>query len=216
LRRKIFCSGVTMGTTREVMVYTRLMTDKINAPDFAACERNGVDQGMHNVFIHHGDIPTMRVENQTAGYVANMQSMVGRVTESMTVVNERDEPYAVVHQYDRLSELTVHLFKKYVYWDRSEGGTVCKDYTITKGQDLLRGMCDLRPAGGLDADMCCKVCDRDKNCQGFAHVRTVCFLKSCTGPLQEGEWDDGVTMGIRGRAGEAQPGAEPMSPAVPV
>jgi hypothetical protein len=50
--RPIICSGISLGTIDEMTEYIKLMTEKILSPDFAKCERNGVDQGIHNVLVH--------------------------------------------------------------------------------------------------------------------------------------------------------------------
>lgn len=196
-RKKIYCSGISMGTARAMQAYTKVMTDKVLRDDFAACERNGVDQGMHNVFVHLGMIEHMRTMDQAAGLVAHMQATPGRIVKpGFLVVNAQDKPYAIVHQYDRDSSLTQEYLDRYVTWDRSENGTVCQAYRISKGADLLKGTCDLKPAGGVDADMCCKVCDRQEGCQGFAHLRGVCFLKSCNGPPGPPMNNPAITMGL--------------------
>ena len=187
-----------MGTTQAMLGYTGTIDEEIRGPDFARCERNGVDQGMHNVYIHLGKIRHMKVMEQGVGFVANMQASPAEVLRpGFTVVNQKQQLYAVVHQYDRKPDLTHEYLRRYVKWDRSENGTVCQDYRLSKGGDLLKGQCDLKPAGGVDADMCCKVCDRQEGCQGFALVRGVCFLKSCNGPPGPPTGDSGVTMGLR-------------------
>lgn len=196
--RNIYCSGISAGTTKAMLGYTNLMTEKINQEDFHTCERNGVDQGMHNVFIHQGQIQHLHRMDQFTGVVANLQSFVGKMRESdYHVTNIEGEEYAVIHQYDRHPELAKVYLQRYVYWDRSEGGAVCQQYEIIRGGDLLAGTCDINPAGGIDADMCCKVCDREKGCQGFAHVGGTCFLKSCNGPRQQANGDNRVTMGLK-------------------
>lgn len=43
--KTIICSGVSMGTTNEVLEYLRLMSETMETTEFSSCERNGVDQG---------------------------------------------------------------------------------------------------------------------------------------------------------------------------
>jgi hypothetical protein len=126
LRSKpIFCSGISMGTLGAMRAYTSRMTAKIMSEGFAECERNGVDQGMHNVLVHEGGLPHLRTMDQAGGWVANLQASPAQVDRAtLSVRNRRGEEYAVLHQYDRHSELTRHLMDAYVTWDRSEGGAV--------------------------------------------------------------------------------------------
>ena len=46
------------------------------ASKFPSCERNGVDQGIHNVLVHSNLIPNMKIWSQADGPVANMQAKV--------------------------------------------------------------------------------------------------------------------------------------------
>ena len=52
------------------------------ASKFPSCERNGVDQGIHNVLVHNKLIPNIKVWSQASSPVANMQAKVAiiRVT----------------------------------------------------------------------------------------------------------------------------------------
>ena len=46
------------------------------ASKFPSCERNGVDQGIHNLLVHHNLVPNIKVWSQANGPVANMQAKV--------------------------------------------------------------------------------------------------------------------------------------------
>jgi len=155
---------------------------------------------MHNVFIHQNKIEKFHVLTQAEGPVANMQAGIGIVRghgRDVMVINQKNERYDIVHQYDRNSELAVALFEKYVYWDRTEGGKVCSHYELIKGRDVMKGLCDLKPAGGFDPNMCCKVCDKEAGCQAFAHLGGVCFLKTCRDRQENGVYHEAITSGIR-------------------
>lgn len=200
--KKIYCSGISLGTTHAMTKYTQLMSDEVVSARFAGCERNGVDQGLHNVLVHEGRIEHLETMGQANGMVAHMQASPGRITgPGKSVVNAREQKYAVVHQYDRDVSLTEAYLRRYVDWDRSEKGAVCRDYRLTPGADLMKGRCDLKPAGGVDVDMCCKVCDRQEGCMGFAFLRGVCFLKSCNMPDGPPMADPQVTTGLRKASG---------------
>lgn len=49
---RILYSGVTVGTTPYVIEYARVMAEKLVSIPFRACERKGVDRGLHNVLLN--------------------------------------------------------------------------------------------------------------------------------------------------------------------
>ena len=142
--RGIICSGVSAGTAGAAVEYVRIMSDIVTgqrsdsssstssssssyhalANNFPQCERNGVDQGAHNVLVHTGALDHLQVRKwgQTDGPVSNMQSRLAKLTcrdgsadkqqSSCTVQNRVGDTVAVVHQYDRYPELLRHLFQK--------------------------------------------------------------------------------------------------------
>eukprot|EP00981_Chlorochromonas_danica_P004010 scaffold760_cov178-Ochromonas_danica.AAC.12 len=156
----IICSGVSVGTTREALSYTKKMATIVKGEQsdvphqFPRCERNGVDQGVHNVLVHTKRIGHMQKWDQRSGPVANMQAKVARVNADHEVVNSKGEKYAVVHQYDRFPDLQRFLFRK--------------------------GKCDLTGRGGAtSAASCCKICNGNPGCQSFTFLAGTCFLKTC-------------------------------------
>lgn len=68
------------------------MSDTMSTDEFAKCERNGVDQGVHNVLIHTNKIasPLFKYDQMT-GPVANMQAKVMTLTKDFRVVNNKGE-----------------------------------------------------------------------------------------------------------------------------
>ena len=88
-------------------------------PLFPKCERNGVDQGVHNVLVHTQMIPGLNLFWQDDGPVSNMQGgkYQTRVEAGRTVVfNKAGQVYKVAHQYDRNKLLTAELFKRVSEW----------------------------------------------------------------------------------------------------
>jgi hypothetical protein len=82
---------------------------------FPACERNGVDQGVHNVLVHNNLIPDLDRFWQVDGPVSNMQGgqAVVKTEEGLMVVyNGRGQKMKVAHQYDRNKQLQAHLYKR--------------------------------------------------------------------------------------------------------
>jgi hypothetical protein len=151
---KIICSGVTVGTMDVVYEYLHLMSDIItgkkisketgkllqlsNSPYFPKCERNGVDQGVHNVIVHnhylenlfesresieeHTDVKEASKNSfvirwsQSNTPVCNMQAKICRVKstdkDNISVENQKSQSVSVVHQYDRFPDLQKALFAK--------------------------------------------------------------------------------------------------------
>ena len=129
----IICSGVSLGTMAVVFDYLRLMDDVVmgrkQAPisqltKFPSCERNGVDQGVHNVLVHKQLIRDLTVWSQHDSPVVNLQARRARVT-GRNVHNEKNELVPVVHQYDRYPELQKALFAEVQARARSHTQAVC-------------------------------------------------------------------------------------------
>jgi hypothetical protein len=160
--KNIICSGVTMADYFTAIDYLEKMTaiikktitmpyksnnllitqhpvsTLVDISKFPACERNGVDQGVHNVLVHTNSIPHIKIFKQSDGFVANMQSKLYRVDSSSYNVyalpprgptggsstsssdtseaNSGSSPvntlFSIVHQYDRHPQLQSFLFKK--------------------------------------------------------------------------------------------------------
>lgn len=116
----IICSGVSVGTMDTTWAYLQLMNSIVTgeasksglypSSKFPSCERNGVDQGVHNVLVHQNKIPNVKIWGQRDGPVANMQAELYNL-EGTTVKNKRGEVVAVAHQYDRNQELQKKLFQ---------------------------------------------------------------------------------------------------------
>jgi hypothetical protein len=96
---------------------------------FPFCERNGVDQGVHNAIIHLGTLTTLKIPNdseietsvwsQHSSPIVNMQAGLYRLLDasriptephSKQVVNLRGDVAAIAHQYDRNAEFQNSLF----------------------------------------------------------------------------------------------------------
>ena len=109
-----------MATYEGAMKYLELMKEKFLKD--IECESNGVDQGlsffaclifskmvlkgMHNVFVYNGDLQKKGVDvvlySLEEGPVATLGYMnVMRKNLWGDIINENNEPYALVHQVDR-------------------------------------------------------------------------------------------------------------------
>jgi hypothetical protein len=204
----IICSGVSMGDIDSVIEYLYLMSSLITNSDtnsikadnndiynnnykklgskFPNCERNGVDQGVHNVLVHSKLIPYLTIYNHMNGPVANLQAKQSKIN-GLKVYNKIGKEVDVVHQYDRYPELQKKLFKKYVYWVNTDDQNAqwnfeptCLKFNNKNNYDKFHGICDLKMQGGATSPAsCCKYCSEKQGCQAFTYYSAKCFLKSC-------------------------------------
>jgi hypothetical protein len=102
--------------------YISLMNDIVSgkaskdfpSSKFPSCERNGVDQGVHNVLIHKNRIPHTTIWRQQDSLVLNMQAGMYSLRNGIEVLNKNGAPAAVCHQYDRNQDLQKKLFKEVI------------------------------------------------------------------------------------------------------
>eukprot|EP01041_Mallomonas_annulata_P000697 gene697-1336_t len=198
--KNIICSGVSVASMDTAIIYLKLMNDIVLGKKnddasltarFPACERNGVDQGTHNVLVHKNLIPQLKLWSQRNGPVANLQARLARV-ENMRVYNAINELVAVVHQYDRYPALQALLFAEYVYWTNTgdvmsewNEDVSCKPFSYRKHRDLFKAQCDLKHRSGTSPASCCSMCTQTKGCDGFTFAGGLCYLKSCNQPVSD-------------------------------
>ncbi|CAM9713655.1 unnamed protein product, partial [Phaeothamnion confervicola] len=115
--RPILCSGVSAGMAANAKAYVAAMAKQLLSEPLQRCERNGVDQGVHNYLIHIGAIPDVQTFGQESGPVANMQmyKLAGSSKDgSIPVVQNRaGKAVVVAHQYDRNKAFMAQVFAKY-------------------------------------------------------------------------------------------------------
>jgi len=216
----IICSGVSLGTMNATAKYVSMMgtmllgnmnatmrrETSLQLPTsyFPQCERNGVDQGLHNVLVHLGYIQAAKINFEADFPLVHLQSTVtatfgpprwfGDANQMQQLqIKERAENVvagvsgvtsSIVHQYDRHVGLQTQIFEKYVYWRNSsfsdeniwaeEEG--CSSYTLVSGNDLFAGMCDKTAARVASIDSCCRRCnDLTKNAKKQNGTGLGCF-----------------------------------------
>ena len=77
----------------------RIVEGKSSEAKFPSCERNGVDQGIHNVLVHTKQIENLVIFNQASSPVLNLQARIANVDEQSGIVkNKAGKLAAVVHQ----------------------------------------------------------------------------------------------------------------------
>jgi hypothetical protein len=197
----IICSGVSFTSYLQGRAYLKLMsTIMLGESDmsryFPTCERNGVDQGVHNVIVHLGlmqnvefhsdmDFPLVNIQNSQMWNRPGLK--LSELLYSTVVVGaQTDTKYAVIHQFDRISSLTLELARKYVYWKSYDNVVTmwrneprCAKYNTFIGDDLFKGQCDVGSARVFTAEQCCGLCNELSKCTGFAFSDSVCYYKSC-------------------------------------
>lgn len=195
----ISCSGLVMGKMRETLTYFRVMNGILSGTSnlttrFPACERNGVDQGVHNVLLHMGLVPGLSLHNSRSlpGVVSHMQSDLYVTVDLHSipprVLNAAGLPVAIMHQFDRFAELQSKLSAFHVDWmdtgDWKAGWAIesnqCDKYHRLVDYDLLKGKCDFGSLRSLQPDMCCSACRRKAGCSAFTFAGGVCWLKKCS------------------------------------
>jgi hypothetical protein len=137
---------------------------------FPACERNGVDQGVHNYIIHSHLLPfEVSIKYPETFPVVNMQSATDilPVPDDITTVKMMltGELYSILHQYDRNTELQLALGKKYIDWidwihpelERNIESH-CSYFTFLENFDILRGKCDIGSGRAMTSASCCSIC----------------------------------------------------------
>jgi len=177
-KNTIICSGISMGTTAEVVAYLKAMSETMETEAFAKCERNGVDQGVHNVLVHTGRIQGVQVLDQGSGWVANLQAGRAKIAKHV-VLNQKGGEVSVVHQYDRYKDLQASYFQKFVFWELPSEEETCELFTVAKNKELFKKRCDLKVSSGHSTSHCCESCLRVKDCKAFSFAGSQCFLKSC-------------------------------------
>jgi len=186
--KPIVCSGVSIANFDEARLYANQMSEVVSDKQFAACERNGVDQGVHNVLIHENEVKHARIISQKTALVANLQAKVATVDpRSFKVRNPRGDEVSVVHQYDRFPNLAAYYYEAYA---RNIPGAVpdasaCAQYDVRNDVDAFRGRCDLAVSGGAHPADCCVKCAKHPACSAWTLAGSQCYLKTCSafGPL---------------------------------
>ena len=108
----ISCSGTSLATWESGLLYAGGMRDEVMKR--ASCERNGVDQGIHNVFVWTNRVPGTRIVPLETGPVASVQSMpFVRRDRFGRVVNDNGDIMAIVHQWDRSEALKQQYASEY-------------------------------------------------------------------------------------------------------
>lgn len=185
----------------------RILTSMNSALSFPQCERNGVDQGMHNVLIFLNVIP-VKIYNYQNFPVINLQSALTEHnflhSNKLLLLSQMSKlPYAIVHQYDRFDVYQKDLVDTYISWiDTSnplqelKTNPTCSPYKRVQGVDVMHGMCDLKSQNVISIGACCDLCFKMNNpdqhvasavLNNTADMLTSYANKVCTGFTFDGQ-----------------------------
>ena len=197
-RSDISCSGVLLGTAPAIYKYIDLMSSTLQGRGslthlFPQCERNGVDQGAHNVLLHSGLVPELQFHSSGTfpSVVSHMQSDPYASVSTSDPVRVKDTtglPVSIVHQYDRNEALQQKFTSQYATWmanatysmlwnDPTSG---CTSYRRVIQFDLFKGKCDFGSFRSPTPDACCHQCDAKVGCTSFSFSLGVCWFKKCS------------------------------------
>lgn len=194
----ISCSGVVLGTTPGILEFFSAMAlillgQSTLSTQFPQCERNGVDQGIHNVLLHAGMVTGLSFHSALSfpGVVSHMQSDLYAVADESTppkIKNAQGAQVAIVHQYDRIDGLQRRFAQYYVDWlDVNDwhanwvlSASGCGKFKRLVQYDLLKGKCDFGSLRSLSPDMCCSQCSKKPGCTGFTFAGGICWYKKCS------------------------------------
>lgn len=110
--KNVSCAGIVIGAYQPIMNYLFYIQSRLQSRDDL---RWGIDQGIHNEYVH-------TVPNSSAMIISNTFPLVFTIYASKNfrqnadgyLVNELDEPYSVIHQYDKFGNLIVYFKRKYL------------------------------------------------------------------------------------------------------
>lgn len=198
---EIICSGISMATMDKAQEYltvmSRIMTGQsMLGQRFPKCERNGVDQGVHNVVVHMALVNSITIHHETDFPITHLQATSSidpafindPFAIELTFGVETPLVLSVVHQYDRFAMVQLALATRYVYWeDYSKPISIwrsredCAKFSTIEGTDILAGFCDSGSQRVSTPGSCCEICHKkgDGACSAFAYSDGICYFKNC-------------------------------------
>lgn len=197
---RIICSGISLATMERAAEYLGMMSGILQGTSFMGhrfpkCERNGVDQGVHNVIINLGFLKSHTIHSETSFPVTHLQSSltppeVDYSSPPNVRISGAFTPMAVVHQFDRIHSLQLSLAQYFIKWvDVTNASALweeepaCRRYKRVEKVDILQGKCDFGSFRAMSDEECCAKCDErlvnGRACNAFAFSDGVCYFKSC-------------------------------------
>jgi len=113
--KPISCSGTVVGSWRSIIEYLLWMLILSTLLHEDAVGVAGIDQGCHNMLVHSNLLSEQRIAANGDG-VLTLHHVIGRETVYVSadgfVVDTAGNRFPVIHQYDRLHELTDHVLHR--------------------------------------------------------------------------------------------------------
>jgi len=110
--KNVSCAGIVIGSYQHIMDYLLYIQSRLKS---RADLFWGLDQGVHNEYVY-------TVPNSSAMIISNTLPLVltlgacknFKQSPNGDLINELNEPYSVIHQYDRFGDLIVYFKRKYL------------------------------------------------------------------------------------------------------
>ena len=112
--RRVSCSGVTAGTTPQMLRYLEAMTRELAKRTHRVTGLDGVDQAVHNWLYWNDRFPAAKPMFNLGGPVLTMHGMPQNdmIWRGDQLTNTSGDVIAVVHQYDRFPEAKQRLLRQ--------------------------------------------------------------------------------------------------------
>ncbi len=114
---RISCSGTTLGTYTEIMIYLTAMINQLAAITYKIAGFDGFDQGVHNYLIHNHllDIDNIMLLENGAAPILSMHGVTKakfNIDKNGILLDNKGFPIPVLHQYDRHPDIDYGVLKK--------------------------------------------------------------------------------------------------------
>lgn len=112
LLKTVSCAGVTIGNSNLIIEYLEYIKEKLMFRN----ELNwGLDQGIHNGYIYNRYAKNFEVIDNSFPMVLTLGACIKyKFNDLGKLVNDNNEVYPIVHQYDRIQSLMTFFKKKYI------------------------------------------------------------------------------------------------------
>lgn len=110
--KNVSCAGIVIGNCIHITNYLLYMQNRLK---FRADLHWGLDQGIHNAYIYtHINKQAMIIPNTQPLILTLGACTMFKQHTNGAIVNQQDEPYHVIHQYDRFGDLILYFKQKYM------------------------------------------------------------------------------------------------------
>lgn len=110
----VICAGTILGSWKAMLDYLSLV-EQITRSRYRHCN----DQGIHNYIVHRSGVNNTKIYISTHedGFVGTLGYSAAHFRNQFGVVlNQKGEVYAVLHQFDRVKQITDQYDAEYQLW----------------------------------------------------------------------------------------------------